>query len=437
MASTLTDRLNGVNGGVAQKAPVKCATTANITLSGEQTIDGVDTSSTDVLVMMQDDATENGIWTSSTGSWSRRPDADGNRDLVRGSEVYVTDGTVYGNSLWSLRADTDSVVIGTTEITFENFASVISSDFLTVLLTAAASGDYIRYNGTNWVNYNLLAADSAFTGNNSFAGSQTLTGKVITPTKSTLTIASGSITPTGAVHTVANEGAATSDNLSTITAGTDGQTLTISASHATNTTIIDETGNIQIDDATTIILVGQSKTVSFIYRATISKWVVTSQTQVTKTGSLQTAAGTETYIDFLSIPEGVRRIYISIAAFSTNGTDRHVIQIGDSGGVETSGYLGDTQSVGVTGSVWSEGFVTIQNPAAAGNYGGLVILTLMDAATNLWTSNINCARTDSAEAYYGGGYKALSGTLDRIRITTSGGTNTIDSGSKINIQYDM
>ena len=41
MASTETDRLVGITTAVAVKAPVKVMTTADITLSGAQTIDGV------------------------------------------------------------------------------------------------------------------------------------------------------------------------------------------------------------------------------------------------------------------------------------------------------------------------------------------------------------------------------------------------------------
>ena len=74
MASPTTDRRFGLAGGVALKAPCALATTANITLSGEQTIDGTLTDESRVLVKDQTDLTANGIYKSDTGAWTREPD---------------------------------------------------------------------------------------------------------------------------------------------------------------------------------------------------------------------------------------------------------------------------------------------------------------------------------------------------------------------------
>ena len=67
--------------GVQRKASVKVSTTGNITLSGEQTIDGVLTSANRVLVKMQSDQTENGIYVSAAGAWSRSTDANSSAEL--------------------------------------------------------------------------------------------------------------------------------------------------------------------------------------------------------------------------------------------------------------------------------------------------------------------------------------------------------------------
>lgn len=94
MTSTLVDRLNGVAEGLAQKAPVRAATTANIALSGLQTVDTVVLADGDsVLVKDQTDASENGIYVVSTGNWTRRADFDGARDFVKGTKVYVVEGS--------------------------------------------------------------------------------------------------------------------------------------------------------------------------------------------------------------------------------------------------------------------------------------------------------------------------------------------------------
>ncbi len=119
--SNMTDRLGGARASLAFKAPVRCATTANITLSGFQTIDGITLAEGDdnlrVLVKDQDDASENGIWIAQSGPWTRARDFKGNLDVVRGSRVYVTEGTEGNDTGWVVSA-ADPIVIGTSDITF-------------------------------------------------------------------------------------------------------------------------------------------------------------------------------------------------------------------------------------------------------------------------------------------------------------------------------
>jgi hypothetical protein len=118
MSSTLTDRIDGVTTSTAIKAPCRVATTANITLSGEQTIDGIAVVDGDrVLVKDQDTQTENGIYVASTGGWSRALDFDGNRDVRKGTQVLVNSGTVGGAAQFICTA-TDPIVIDTTNITW-------------------------------------------------------------------------------------------------------------------------------------------------------------------------------------------------------------------------------------------------------------------------------------------------------------------------------
>jgi hypothetical protein len=118
MTSTTTDRRFGVNGGIAIKAPVRAATTANITLSGLQTIDGVVLVADDrVLVKNQTTASQNGIYLASTGAWSRSIDANGNRDLVKGTVVLVTDGTAQAGQWWEITTS-GTITVDTTSITW-------------------------------------------------------------------------------------------------------------------------------------------------------------------------------------------------------------------------------------------------------------------------------------------------------------------------------
>jgi len=117
---TTTDRRYGVAAGVAIKAPVLAATTANITLSGEQTIDGVSCVTDDrVLVQNQTTASENGIYVVDTGSWSRAADFDGPYDVVYGTIIPINDGSV--NAIRMRRVtNTGTITLGSTSLTFGN-----------------------------------------------------------------------------------------------------------------------------------------------------------------------------------------------------------------------------------------------------------------------------------------------------------------------------
>lgn len=117
MATTSVDQVTGYGETVAYKAPCRLATTADIALSGLQTIDGSVTVADDrVLVKDQTDARENGIYIASTGLWSRARDMDSNRDLTKGTLVSVTDGPA-GVGVWQV-STANPISIGTTSITF-------------------------------------------------------------------------------------------------------------------------------------------------------------------------------------------------------------------------------------------------------------------------------------------------------------------------------
>lgn len=118
MTSPSTDRRYGVNPGLGIKAPCRVATTANITLNGTQTIDGIAVVADDrVLVKNQTDASENGVYVCDTGDWSRDVDFNGNRDVVKGTIITVNTGTINTNTLWRITT-ANPIVIGTSDIDF-------------------------------------------------------------------------------------------------------------------------------------------------------------------------------------------------------------------------------------------------------------------------------------------------------------------------------
>lgn len=102
-------------GRYAAGGPVSCATTANITLSGEQTLDGVLTSASRVLVKAQAAPEENGIYISASGAWSRASDMNEAAEFL-GTSVSVTGGTVEAGRTYYCQSEVTTV--GTDSVSF-------------------------------------------------------------------------------------------------------------------------------------------------------------------------------------------------------------------------------------------------------------------------------------------------------------------------------
>lgn len=103
--------------GYSWKQPVRAATTANITLSGAQTIDGVSVVAGDrVLVKNQTTGSANGIYVAATGAWTRATDMDTGPEAL-GAATFVSEGTTLGNTVWLQTAD-GPITIGTTALVF-------------------------------------------------------------------------------------------------------------------------------------------------------------------------------------------------------------------------------------------------------------------------------------------------------------------------------
>jgi hypothetical protein len=144
-----------------------------------------------------------------------------------------------------------------------------------------------------------------------------------------------------------------------------------------------------------------------------------------------TASGTA--VDFTSIPSWVKKITVSFVDLSTNGTASVLVQIGDSGGIENTGYSGSTFD-GSASFNFTTGFSDATAAAAIVRQGAYT-LALVDPATNTWSAVWNLGLSNAAGVRFGAGTKSISATLDRVRVATSNGTDTFDSG-KVNIQYE-
>lgn len=150
------------------------------------------------------------------------------------------------------------------------------------------------------------------------------------------------------------------------------------------------------------------------------------------------AATSGTSIDFTGIPAGVRRITINLFGVSTNGTNPLLIQLGDSGGIEASGYLGagsDFTTIVVTGRR-TDGFVIGTAFSAAAVAHGSIYLTQEAVATFSWCATGTLGWSNADVTQNTAGHKSTSAELDRVRITTVNGVDTFDAG-EINIAYSF
>lgn len=128
--------VDSVAAGLDAKPSVKCATTANITLSGTQTIDGVSAGVGDrVLVKNQSTASQNGIYVVASGAWSRATDMDAWAE-VPAAFTFIEQGTTQASTGW-VCSSTAGGTLGSTAITFTQFsaASTYAADGTTLQLT--------------------------------------------------------------------------------------------------------------------------------------------------------------------------------------------------------------------------------------------------------------------------------------------------------------
>jgi len=152
------------------------------------------------------------------------------------------------------------------------------------------------------------------------------------------------------------------------------------------------------------------------------------------------ASTSGTSIDFTSIPSWVKRITVMLNGVSWNNTASPLIQLGDSGGIETTGYIsiggGTSTAAGVAGAATTTGFNILANWTSDVLFTGSIIISLLDISTNTWAAQGNFGADSSSTdwAVFTSGTKSLSATLDRVRVTSSA-VITFDAGT-INILYE-
>ena len=257
---------------------------------------------------------------------------------------------------------------------------------------ALTAGTYTNANISEALTYGTA------TGTRLVSTNATITTGVI-PTLTSSTATFGTTTSTAATITTLNSTTGTISNLSTTLAG--------------DFTISQGTGTIGTASITP---------------AKLSQ-PFTSETAVASTSG--------TAIDFTGIPSWAKRITVMISGLSTSGTSPHLLRVGTSSGFVTSSYTSGVSVYGGSNIVNSanntNGFNFSPTPVDASVACGA--LTLLNVSGNTWVHTSVIGFTDAAFAATGGGNIALGGLLDRVRITTTNGTDTFDAGS-VNIMYE-
>jgi len=219
--------VDSVAQGLDVKASVVVATTANITLSGLQTIDGITVAAGNrVLVKNQTTASHNGIYSASASAWSRTTDADTWNELVS-AFTFVEQGSTQADSGWVCTVNAGGT-LGTTAVTFAQFSGAGTYSAGNGL---SLTGSTFAVAGTaNRISVSSSGVDIAST----YVGQTSITtlGTIATGTWNATTIATNkggtgltSFTSGGAVYATSTS-ALTTGTLPVASGGTGATTLT-------------------------------------------------------------------------------------------------------------------------------------------------------------------------------------------------------------------
>jgi len=208
---------------------------------------------------------------------------------------------------------------------------------------------------------------------------------------------------------------------------------TIINATTTNGVVIqpDNSGSLvlQTNSGTTALTISTAQNATFAGTVTLPTGTIYPLVSGT---SVASTSGTS--ISYTGIPSWVKRITVMYTSLSTNGSSTIQVQLGTSGGLTTSGYLGCSAfSGGSTGGANLTTGLPIASTSAGDARHGHIIIT--NVTGNIWVSSHANGQSNNNYAQFGGGSITLSGTLTQLAINMANGTDTFDSGS-INILYE-
>ncbi len=152
-------------------------------------------------------------------------------------------------------------------------------------------------------------------------------------------------------------------------------------------------------------------------------------------GTAVTASGSS--VDFTGIPAGVRRVTLMFTALSTNGTSHIMVQIGDSTGFYSTGYISVSSiSNSFTALSNTTGFAILGQANATSAYSGSFELNRIASNNFTFLGAVGSVTPAVVTSLCAGRLNLSTNDLDRVRITTVGGVNTFDAGT-ININWEF
>lgn len=400
------------------KSACKCATTSNINLNTQGTsttgIDGAVTLQVGdrVLVRIQNNSAENGIYAVGSTAWTRAADMDTPAE-VAGSFVPITFGTTFGGKIFYTTFNATGATLGVTSIPWNSLTDATITGVGTLSAANGGTGnssysvgDLLYASGAT----TLTKLAAAASGNVLKSGTAPSWGKVAlaSDVSGTLPVANGG---TGLNSVGASFGLyLTSDG----TGGWAAATLPGASTVASGTTQFATDAELDTNQAP---VSNRSVTVAGL------------RTYAPLRANTSLAASTLSGTNwFLNTPTWANRITISLSGVSTFADDSLLVQLGTSAGFLTTGYVSDAAGTNGTAGGWvsaTSGFI-IRQPGAAGSASGHVLLTHLTG--NIWVSSHTITTENSGVICIGGGTIALPGQLDRVRLTTFGGTTTFDTG---------
>ena len=386
--------------GISWKQPVDCGTTANITLSGLQTIDGVTVvAGSRVLVKNQTTTSQNGIYLASATAWSRAPDADTWDELIS-AICFVESGSTLAGSAWYCTIQPGGT-IGTTAITWSNFS---------------VAATYTAGTGLTLTDYVFSITNTGVTAAAYGSASKTLTatvnaqGQLTVISAPDIAIANTQVSGLGTMSTQSASSVA-------ITGGSiNGTTIGGTTAAAVNATTFTGAGTGLTGTATSLSIGGNAAT-------------ATSATAATNlaggaTGSVpyQSASSTTTFLNAGANGQ-VLTLASGVPSWATPTT----------GTVTSVGGTGTVSGISLSGTVTSSGNLTLGGtldlsapPAIGGTTANTITGTTITASTKFVGTNFDASGS-------GGGALRTSGGSNCLQWGGGGGVNlTLDGAFNMN-----